>query len=114
LEQGSFGEYLFPADLAFIIYRSGMTPDLGNLSSMWRNFNVTVLEQMLSTNKLQCSSGSLCDHRGGACPGCIMLPETTCIAANQLLSRSALKNGPAPRWSHEREDMIGFFSLTTA
>jgi hypothetical protein len=113
LEQGSFGEYLFPADLAFIVYRSGMTPDLGNLSSMWRNFNVTVLQQMLSVNRLQCSSGSLCDNRGGACPGCIMLPETTCIAANQLLSRSALKNGPAPRWSLEREDMVGYFSLTT-
>jgi len=114
LEQGSFGEYLFPADLSFIVYRSGMTQDLGNLSSMWRNFNVTVLEQMLSANKLQCSSGSLCDHRGGACPGCIMVPETTCIAANQLLSRSALKNGPAPRWSHDKSDMVGFFSLTTA
>lgn len=114
LEQGSFGEYLFPADLAFLVYRSGMTPDLGNLSSMWRNFNVTVLEQMLSANKLQCSSGSLCDHRGGACPGCIMLPETTCIAANQLLSRSVLKNGPAPRWSRDKRDMVSFFSLTTA
>lgn len=114
LEQSSFGEYLFPADLAFIVYRSGMTPDLGNLSSMWRNFNVTVLEQMLSMNKLQCSSGSLCDHRGGACPGCIMLPETTCIAANQLLSRGALKNGPAPRWSSDKSDMVGFFALTTA
>lgn len=112
LEQGSFGEYLFPADLAFLVYRSGMTPDLGNLSSMWRNFNVTVLEQMLSSSKLQCSSGSLCDHRGGACPGCIMLPETTCIAGNQLLSRSVLKGGPVPKWSHNREDMIGFFSLT--
>ncbi|WP_136513643.1 hypothetical protein [Geomonas edaphica] len=114
LEQGSFGEYLFPADLAFIVYRSGMTPDLGNLSSMWRNFNVTVLEQLLSANKLQCSSGSLCDHRGGACPGCIMLPETTCIAGNQLLSRSALKNGPAPRWSLQREDLVGYFTFTTA
>lgn len=114
LEQGSFGEYLFPADLAFIVYRSGMTPDLGNLSSMWRNFNVTALEQMLSSTKLQCSSGSLCDNRGGACPGCIMLPETSCIAANQLLSRSVLKSGPAPRWSRDRSDIVGFFSLTTA
>lgn len=114
LEQGSFGEYLFPADLAFIVYRNGMTPDLGNLSSMWRNFNVTVLEQMLSSNKLQCSSGSLCDHRGAACPGCIMIPETSCIAANLLLSRSILKNGPAPRWSHDKRDIVGFFSLTAS
>jgi hypothetical protein len=112
LEQGSFGEYLFPADLAFIVYRSGMTPDLGNLSSMWRNFSVRVLEHMLSPTKLLCSSGSLCDYRGGACPGCIMLPETTCIAGNQLLSRSALKDGPAPQWSRDNSDMTGFFTMT--
>src|SRR5690606_6976207 len=37
LEHGSIGEYVFPADLAFLVYRRGMTPDLGNLSAMWRN-----------------------------------------------------------------------------
>lgn len=114
LDQGSLGEYLFPADLAFLVYRSGMTPDLGNLSSMWRNFNTTVLEQMLSATRLQCGSGSLCDHRGGACPGCIMVPETACTAANQLLSRSTLKGGPVPGWSHNSSDLVGFFSVTTA
>lgn len=113
LEHGSFGEYLFPADLAFLVYRSGMTPDLGNLSSMWRNFHVKALEQMLSVSKLLCGSGSLCDHRGGACPGCIMLPETICIAGNQLLSRAALKGGPAPRWSQDDTYLQGFFNLTT-
>ena len=30
LEHGSIGEYIFPADLAFLVYRRGMTPDLGN------------------------------------------------------------------------------------
>lgn len=47
LEHGSIGEYLFPADLAFLVYRRGMTPDLGNLSAMWRNHGLTVLEQLL-------------------------------------------------------------------
>jgi hypothetical protein len=111
LDLGSFGEYIFPADLAFLVYRSGMTPDLGNLSSMWRNFHVKCLEQMFSANKLLCSSGSLCDHRGGACPGCIMIPETTCIAGNLLLSRAALKGGPAPLWSSNQQDIVGFFNV---
>ena len=111
LEASSLGEYVFPADLSFLIYRCGMTPDLGNLSSMWRNFHCGVLEQMMSASKLLCSSGSLCDHRGGACPGCIMVPETTCIAGNYFLSRSALKGGPAPLWSQDKSDLLGFFRL---
>lgn len=36
LDRDGIGEYLFPADLAFTIYRKGMTPDLGNISAMWR------------------------------------------------------------------------------
>ena len=37
LDLGSLGEYIFPADLAFVVYRNGTTMDLGNLSSLWRN-----------------------------------------------------------------------------
>ena len=33
LDLGSMGEYLFPCDLAFVVYRSGMTLDLGDLSA---------------------------------------------------------------------------------
>ena len=73
LEHGSLGEYLFPADLAFLVYRRGMTPDLGNLSAMWRNHGLTVLDQLLSDRALKCDGGSLCDQRGGACPACIWL-----------------------------------------
>ena len=31
--------------------------------------------------------------RGGACPDCILIPETACIAQNQLLSRAVLAAG---------------------
>jgi hypothetical protein len=37
LDLGSMGEYLFPCDLAFVVYRNGMTLDLGDLSALWRN-----------------------------------------------------------------------------
>ena len=37
LDLGSLGEYLFPVDLSFAVYRTGMTMDLGNLSALWRN-----------------------------------------------------------------------------
>ena len=99
LEHGSIGEYLFPADLAFLVYRRGMTPDLGNLSAMWRNHGLTVLEQLLWERALKCDGGSLCDQRGGACPACIMAPEVACLAGNNLLCRAALNGGTPPGWT---------------
>lgn len=100
LDLGSISEYLFPADLAFVVYRNGTTMDLGNLSALWRNFNNMFLEHILQPKTLMCGSGSLCDtnpHKPGACPDCVMVPETSCLASNQLLSRSVLRGGPAPR-----------------
>ena len=109
LEQGSIGEYLFPADLAFLIYRKGMTPDLGNLSAMWRNHGLEMLDQLISDRVLKCDGGSLCDQRGGACPACIMTPEVTCLAGNNLLSRAALNGGVPPSWDLIRDQLVGYF-----
>ncbi|HVB78826.1 MAG TPA: hypothetical protein VNE82_02620 [Candidatus Binataceae bacterium] len=110
LDRDGLGEYLFPADLAFVVYRKGMTPDLGNISAMWRNHETDFLRRLLDARLLRCGSGSLCDTRGGACPACIMVSEVTCIAANQLLSRAALRGGPAPNWEpRENEPLVGFF-----
>ena len=110
LDRDGLGEYLFPADLSFVIYRKGMTPDLGNISAMWRNHEMDFLRRLLDPRLLRCGSGSLCDTRGGACPACIMVSEVTCIAANQLLSRAALRGGPAPNWEpRENDPLIGFF-----
>lgn len=111
LEHGSLGEYLFPADLSFLVYRRGMTPDLGNLSAMWRNYGRIVLDHLLSDRALKCDSGSLCDQRGGACPACIMAPEVACVAGNNLLSRSALGGGPPPGWDSDRRALVGYFRM---
>lgn len=108
LEHGSLGEYIFPADLAFLVYRRGMTPDLGNLSAMWRNYGVTILEDLLSDRSLRCDAGSLCDQRGGACPACIMAPEISCVTGNNLLCRAALNGGPAPGWDLVRDELVGY------
>ena len=113
LDLGSLGEYLFPADLAFVVYRNGTTMDLGNLSAMWRNSNVSLLRAMLRPKACQCGSGSLCSHRGGACPDCLMIPETACIASNKLLSRSVLRSiGGKPSFD-TREDftVTGYLSV---
>lgn len=116
LDVGSLGEYLFPADLAFVVYRNGTTMDLGNLSSLWRNENNRFLGHLLETSTHRCNSGSLCDLHGGACPDCIMVPETSCIAQNRLLSRSVLLGGNAPRedLTHKGQRIPGFLDLLNA
>ncbi|WP_375577279.1 hypothetical protein [Paracidovorax oryzae] len=116
LDVGSLGEYLFPADLAFVVYRNGTTMDLGNLSSLWRNEHNRFLGHLLETSTHRCNSGSLCDLHGGACPDCIMVPETSCIAQNRLLSRSVLLGGNAPRedLTHKGQRIPGFLDFLNA
>ncbi|WP_017965241.1 hypothetical protein [Rhizobium leguminosarum] len=110
LDRDGIGEYLFPADLAFTIYRKGMTPDLGNISAMWRNHAMNFLQRSVETRMLRCGSGSLCDSRGGACPACIMTSEVSCASSNLLLSRSALKGGGRPEWeASDMPDLVGYF-----
>ncbi len=111
LDLGSMSEAIFPADLAFLVHRRGMTEDLGNISSMWRDHNSAFLHYLVARRELRCGSGTLCDHRGGACPACIMIPETSCIAGNQLLSRAALVGGRAPLWDTDQSQLQGYFEI---
>lgn len=111
LDLGSMSEAIFPADLAFLVHRRGMTEDLGNISSMWRDQNAAFLDYLVSRRELRCGSGTLCDHRGGACPACVMVPETCCVAGNQLLSRGALVGGQAPLWDSDASMLAGYFEV---
>lgn len=112
LDLSSLGEYVFPADLAFVVYRNGTTMDLGNLSALWRNAGTAMLSSMLGAKATQCGTGSLCTHRGGACPDCVMMPETSCIASNKLLSRSVLKGvGGRPRFDTRQPPIKGYFDF---
>lgn len=110
LDRDGIGEHIFPADLAFVVYRKGMTPDLGNISAMWRNHSAEFLRRIIDPRNLRCGSGSLCDSRGGACPACIMVSEVSCISSNLLLSRSSLRGGSKPEWEPvDAPDLIGYF-----
>lgn len=116
LDLGSFGEHIFVPDLAFLVYRRGMTMDLGNLSSMWRDrgdpaYGNEVLDRMVSPASLRCGSESICNHRGGACPDCILIPESTCITRNELLSRSVLIGRGAPRWDADTTPLTGYYEV---
>jgi hypothetical protein len=114
LDLGSLGEYVFPADLAFVVYRNGTTMDLGNLSAMWRNSGRAMLAALLDPRATQCGTGSLCTTRGGACPDCLMIPETSCIASNKLISRSVLRSIGGRPWFDTRPGSItGYLDTRT-
>jgi hypothetical protein len=115
VDRDGIGEHIFPADLSFVIYRKGMTPDLGNISAMWRNYAEAFLKRALDPRTLRCGSGNLCDARGGACPACVMVSEVSCIASNLLLSRAVLKGGKGPEWEPKAApNLIGFFDSELA
>ncbi|MGH6877241.1 MAG: hypothetical protein ACREHV_07655, partial [Rhizomicrobium sp.] len=114
LDRDGIGEHLYSADLAFVLYRRGMTPDLGNISAMWRNQAKSFLGHMMEPRSLRCGSGSLCDARGAACPACILISDISCIAGNQLVSRAALAGGSLPMWEAResgRDYLTGFFEI---
>ena len=112
LDPGSLGEYIFPADLAFVVYRNGTTMDLGNLSALWRNAGTAMLTAILGPKATQCGTGSLCTHRGGSCPDCVMMPETACIAGNKLLSRAVLRSvGGRPRFDTRTDPISGYLDF---
>jgi hypothetical protein len=109
LDVGSLGEYVFPADLAFVVYRNGTTMDLGNLSAMWRNSGRAMLASLLDPRATQCGTGSLCTKRGGACPDCLMIPEPSCLACNKLVSRAVLRSiGGRPRFDARTGSIAGY------
>lgn len=108
---GSLGEYIFPADMAFIVYRRGMTMDLGNLTSMLRNNAPAFLDYLDDRRNLDCGSGSLCYSRGGACPDCILIPEVSCITQNHLLSRTVLIGKDHPKKYGFNSTIEGFLNI---
>jgi hypothetical protein len=118
LDLGSFGEHLFVPDLAFLVYRRGTTMDLGNLSSMWRergsSFGNEVLAKLVDPSSLRCGSESVCNHRGGACPDCLLIPESACITRNELLSRSVLVGRGRPRWDSATTMTVGYLEVAAA
>jgi len=113
LDLGSIGEYLFPCDLAFVVYRNGMTLDLGDLSALWRNHHEAFLSYLRNfPTSLGCNLGNLCMTKGGACPDCIMIPEIICLTANKYLSRSALIGRGRPNFLIGEERIKGYLQLS--
>jgi hypothetical protein len=114
LDLGSLGEYLFPTDLAFVVYRNSTTMDLGNLSALWRNDNINFLDSLLGSRVWSCNSGTLCSEKGAACPDCLLVPETSCVAQNKLLCRSVVAGGRKPIEDAINIEIKGYLNVASA
>jgi hypothetical protein len=66
---------------------------------------------MVDPASLRCGSESVCNHRGGACPDCLLIPETACLTRNELLSRSVLVGRGFPRWDMEGRELTGYYEI---
>ncbi len=82
-----------------------MSPLWTCLSALWRNENNSFLERLTEDESIQVSYVP--------CPDCITIPETSCIASNNLLSRSTLIGGKAPAFdqTHTNQRIPGFFEV---
>jgi hypothetical protein len=113
----SLSEMVMPAALSFVIYVNQRSEfNIGGLSSF--------VEQRLSralaaiVQPTPCMFDPICTMKdGGACNGCLYLPEVTCREFNAGLTRSVLHGGDILA-QHELAPMvgtrrfIGFFEVT--
>jgi hypothetical protein len=60
---------------------------------------------------IQSVSPALCSEKGGACPDCIFVPETSCIAQHRLLCRSTVAGGQKAIEDHTDGLIAGYFDV---
>lgn len=112
----SLSEMVMPASLSFAVYVNQRSEfNIGGLSSF--------VEQRLSralaaiVQSIPCMFDPICTMKdGGACNGCLFLPEVTCREFNDGLTRSALHGGDVTA-QHEigkilgARHLVGFFEV---
>ena len=65
----------------------------------------------LSILSIQSVSPALCSEKGGACPDCIFVPETSCIAQHRLLCRSTVAGGQKAIEDHTNGLIAVYFDI---
>ena len=72
-----------------------------------------MLGSILDPRATRCGTGSLCTTRGGSCPDRLMIPETSCIASNKLMSRAVLRSiGGRPSFDARVGAISGYLDTT--
>ena len=88
----SLMEYIFPADLSFLIYVSSTTDyTTGGLLSLFRH-NLPEWFETANIDSLNCLYDPVCSQGGGSCHGCTQKP-IGCETFNHGLSRAYIHGG---------------------
>ena len=115
LDAGSLGEYLFPADLAFVVYRSGTTARSGQPVVAVAQLRTPLPAPPRRANLARLVIREACVRSGAALARTAsLIPETSCIAYNQLLSRSVLRGGRRPREDSGKDRIPGYLDVVQA
>lgn len=90
----SLSEMLFPATLSTVIYVNQRSEfSLGGLRTFLEQRLDVALRAALEDEGCMLDPG--CEDDGGACVGCLFIPELSCRLLNTALSRHLLFGGPA-------------------
>ena len=91
-DENSLMEYIFPADLSFLIYVPSTTDyTAGGLLSLFRH-NLPEWFDIANVDSLNCLYDPICSQTGGSCHGCTQ-KSIGCETFNHGLSRAYLHGG---------------------
>ncbi len=82
-------EYLFPQQLAFVIYSNKTDFSIGGMHTLFET-QLDQLRTRVLNDYRTCMHDPLCTQQGGACHACMHLPEIACNIFNRKLSRKYL------------------------
>jgi len=91
-DENSLMEYMFPADLSFLIYVASTTDyTTGGLLSLFRH-SLTEWFEKANVDSISCLYDPICSETGGSCHGCTQ-KSITCETFNHGLSRTYIRGG---------------------
>jgi len=104
-DENSLMEYIFPADLSFLIYVTSTTDyTTGGLLSLFKH-NLPDWFDIANLDSLVCLYDPICSQTGGSCHGCTQ-KSIGCETFNHGLSRAYLHGGPVHYPNGQIENLI--------
>jgi hypothetical protein len=93
-ERVGMAEYLFPGELAFVIYSNKTVFTIGGFHTLFERYLDDLLRKSIEDPEMKmCVYDPVCLSRGGSCHGCMHLPEISCSYFNRQLGRVFIYGG---------------------
>ncbi len=104
-EKMGMAEYVFPGELAFVIYSNKTVFTIGGFHTLFERYLDELMGKCVDDPEMKlCVYDPVCISKGGSCHGCMHLPEISCSFFNRQLGRVFLYGG-----SSNNEAVVGFW-----